>query len=139
MRTFLALPLVLLFSFLSATATEQEADLIILEGEKIYADQSPGLKDAFPSLDLPEFSEISTANYKGYRPTWATFDGHLYLVGLEARIKGESGLLGNSKVLKGVKFPIPVTEWSGIFKEVKNIGFYDPNNCLLYTSPSPRD
>ena len=48
-------------------------------------------------------------------------------MGLEAKIKGESGLLGNSKVLKGVKFPVPVKEWSGIFKVVKNLSFFDPN------------
>ena len=50
MKKSLAIPLILLFSFLTATATEQENDLIILEGERIYADQSPGLKEAFPSL-----------------------------------------------------------------------------------------
>lgn len=101
----------------SAFATIQESDLVILEGQHIYADSPPSLEEVFPDIKFPEFEMISTANRKGYRATWATFQKRLYLVGLEARVAGNKELLRNNELIPGHDFPLKVTR--GSFKTQK--------------------
>jgi hypothetical protein len=88
-------------------------DLLILEGSQIYTYDLPHLNEAFPAIKFPKFTPISTANYKGYRATWATFQKQLYLVGLEARVNGNAELLRNEEITSGHSFPLKVTDWSG--------------------------
>lgn len=111
----------------SAIATEQEQDLLILEGQHIYTYDLPRLDEAFPDLTFPEFEMISTANRKGYRATWATFQNHLYLVGLEARVDGKrkQGLLRNNQIIAKRKFPLKVTLWSGKIVQTENSSSLD--------------
>ena len=96
-----------------ARGTTQEMDLLIFEGRRLFSAGLPRLDQAFPGITFPKFIPLSTANYKGYRATWATFEKQLYLVGLEARVKGHSGLMRNGAVIPGHKFPLKVTDWSG--------------------------
>lgn len=96
-----------------ALDTPQEPDLLILEGQRIYTSSLPSLEEALPDITFPEFTMISTANYKGYRATWATFQKQLYLVGLEGRVEGNDDLLRNHDLVPEHSFPIKVTGWSG--------------------------
>ena len=98
----------------SALATTQEQDLLILEGQHIHTYSLPRLDEAFPAIRFPEFEMISTANRKGYRATWATFQKQLYLVGLEARVTGKKHMLRNNDILPGHPFPLKVADWSGM-------------------------
>ena len=82
----------------SALATIQESDLVILEGQRIYTYSLPSLETVFSDITFPKFEMISTANRKGYRATWATFQKQLYLVGLEARVAGKKELLRNKDI-----------------------------------------
>lgn len=96
-----------------ALATTQEMSLFVFEGQRLWTYDMPRLDQAFPDVTFPKFTWISTANYKGYRATWATFQKRLYLVGLEARVKGHDHLLRNEQIVPKNTFPLKVTEWSG--------------------------
>ena len=109
----------------SALATIQEPDLLILEGKRIFTYSLFRLDKVFPDITFPEFEEISTANRKGYTATWATFQKHLYLVGLEARIAGKDKLLGNSDIILGHHFPLKVTNWSGTIVQTERSSSLD--------------
>ena len=110
--------LIILTAASTAFATRQEKDLLILEGRRIYTYDLPGLAETFPSIKFPEFVGMSTANYKGYRATWATFQNQLYLVGLEAQVPGKTDLLRNEEIVPGHAFPLKVTAWSGKITQV---------------------
>ncbi len=97
----------------SAFATEQEKDLVIVEGQHIYTHSLLDLDKIFPDRKFPEFEMISTGNWKGYRATWATFQKQLYLVGIEGRVAGKKDLLRNNELLPGQNFPVKVSVWSG--------------------------
>lgn len=107
--------LFVIISFISRSAlgTIQEQDLLILEGQRIYTYKLPSLDEAFPCITFPKFTMISTANYKGYRATWATFQKQLYLVGLEAHVVGKKKLSRNTDIIPEHSFPLKVTHWSG--------------------------
>ncbi|HET6424701.1 MAG TPA: hypothetical protein VFG20_13515 [Planctomycetaceae bacterium] len=98
---------------LFALATEQEKDLVIVEGQHVYTFSLLELNEIFPHIRFPEFEMISTGNRKGYRATWATFQNQLYLVGIEGRIAGKTDLLRNNELLLGQNFPVKVAAWSG--------------------------
>ena len=108
----------------SALSTIQERDLLILEGQRIYTN-SIRLHDAFPDIKFPEFSMISTANWGGYRATWATFQKQLYLVGLEARVDGMKKLSRNNEIIPKHSFPLKVTTWSGSVVQVERSSSLD--------------
>ena len=107
-------------------ATEQEMDLIILEGAHVYADDLPALEDAFPDIVFPEFGFLSTSAYKRYRPTWATFQKQLYLVGLQAVVNGK--LVHNNEILAGYTFPLKVTAWSGTLIQIGRSYPFNPDS-----------
>ena len=127
MKTLLGTLIFLLVGTFSAGATEQETDVLIIRGKRIYTHDTPGLKEAFPKLSIPEFRMISTANYKGYSATWAVFDEQLYLVGLEALTKDDGELLWDERVLKKQSFPLKVSEWSGVVTQSSPVSSFDPN------------
>ena len=102
-------------SFSALFATIQETDLIIVEGHRYYGDKLPSLKEAFPERILPEFVMLSTANYKGYRATWAVVQGQLVLVGIEGKIKGDGShrLHRSGELFPEITFPHRVTSFTG--------------------------
>ena len=75
----------------SAIATTQEQDLLILEGACYYTCKLPSLADSLPGVAIPKFRMLTTANYKGYRATWAVIDGQLFLIGVEGKTEGTGG------------------------------------------------
>ncbi len=121
---FSAIALLLVFTPISR-ATQQESDVLVIRGKRIYTHDTPILNKAFPKLDIPKFEMISTANYKGYSPTWAVIEGQLYLIGLEALVGGK--MLWDEHVLKGQKFPLKVENWSGAVTQSSPVSSYDPN------------
>jgi hypothetical protein len=130
MKAFLGLIAAFLAVTIAAQATVQVRDFLIIHGKGIYTDDTPSLKHAFPKLIIPAFGMISTANYKGYSATWAVFEGQLYLVGLEARIRESGEMLWDEKVLQGQKFPIKVEEWSGVVRQSSSGSSFDPNTGI---------
>ncbi len=98
---------------------------MVIRGKRIYTHDMPGLNKAFPKLDIPKFEMITTANYKGFRPTWAVIKGQLYLIGLEAMVGGE--MLWDEQVLKGQKFPLKVEDWSGVVTQSSPVSSSNPN------------
>ena len=127
MKTIIKTIILLLACAFSAEATVQERDILIIRGKRIYTYDTPRLTEAFPKLSIPEFEIVSTANYKGYTATWAVFDDHLHLVGLEALIEKSGELLWDEKVLKGQQFPVKVKAWSGVVKQSSPVSSFDPN------------
>jgi hypothetical protein len=118
----------LIFSLtILAGATQQVSDALIIRGKIIYTHDMPGLKKAFPKLNVPEFEITSTANYKGYSASWAVIEDQLYLVGLEAMPKNDGEMLWDEKILKGQKFPVKVEEWSGEVTRSSPVSSFDPN------------
>lgn len=109
----------------SSLSTIQEEDLLILEGQRIYTHSLPPLEKAFPDITFPEFEWQSTANRKGYRATWATFQKQLYLVGLEAHVPGKVEPLRNSALTPGRLFPLKVTGWSGSIVDIEKSSSLD--------------
>jgi len=127
MKTTLStIALVLAFATISG-ATPQEREVLVIRGKRIYTHDTPGLKEAFPKLDIPDFAVISTANYKGYIPTWAVIEGQLYLIGLEALLQRGGDMLWDEQVLKGLKFPAKVEGWSGEVTQSSPVSSFDPN------------
>lgn len=96
-------------------ATTQETDLIIVEGHRYYTYELPSLKEAFPDSKLPEFVMLHTANYKGYRATWAIAQGQLFLIGIEGKLKDDDThrLHRSRELFPKITFPHPVTSFSG--------------------------
>jgi hypothetical protein len=114
----------------SVLATDQEPDLLIFEGQRIYTHSLPALSKAFPDITFPEFSMISTANYSGYRATWATFQKQLYLVGLEARVDGKTELSHNGELLPAHAFPLKVQRWSGTIAQTAKSSSLNPKTMI---------
>lgn len=112
MKTNLCTILLLAFASLSE-ATEQEQDLLVVRGKRIFTHDAPELKEAFPNLEIPVFVMNSTANHKGYTATWGVIEGQLYLIGLEARNEVSGEMQWDEMILKDQKFPVKVVEWSG--------------------------
>jgi len=80
-----------------------------------------------PKQKIPEFGLSRTSNHKGYTASWAVFDNQLYLIGIVAVLRDSEKLSSNTAVLKNVKFPLQVTNWSGIVTRRDPVSFYDPN------------
>lgn len=126
MKTYFCIILLIAFATV-AGATEQERDLLVIRGKRIFSHDMPSLKEAFPNLTIPEFGMISTSNYKGYTATWGVIEDQLYLIGLEAKKMGEDEMLWDEKILNGLKFPVKVPEWSGAVTHSSPVGRFDPN------------
>jgi hypothetical protein len=137
-RTIISGITCILFSIGHAIATTQEKDLIIVEGHRYYTDEYPSLKEAFPDTKLPDFVMLHTANYKGYRATWAIVDGQLLLIGVEGKIKGDdSHRLHRSKELfPKITFPYRVTSFSGILELKGGSDDYVIEGQLIHTTKS---
>jgi len=89
----------------------QAKDIVVIQGRHLYIRRPPNLQEMFPEFDLPEFEEISTGNYRGYRATWAVIHERLYLIGIEGKVDGR--ILWDEKIFKGAKFPVRVVAWDG--------------------------
>jgi len=126
------------FSISHVFATTQETDLIIVEGHSYRSHKLPSLKDAFPESKLPEFVMLHTANYKGYRATWAIAQGQLFLIGIEGKIKGDdSHRLHRSKELfPKITFPHPVTSFSGTLELKGGSDDYVIQGKVIHTTES---
>ena len=90
-------------------------DLIIVEGGCYYTHNLPSLKAALPDATIPEFVMLHTANYKGYRATWGVFDGQLYLVGIEGKLKDDKShrLHTSRELFPKLTFPCPIKSYTG--------------------------
>jgi hypothetical protein len=126
MKTKLCTITLLAFATLSE-ATEQERELLVVRGKRIFTHDTPELKEAFPNLEIPKFGMISTANHKGYTATWGVIEGQLYLFGLEATNEVNGDILWDEMILKDQKFPVKVVEWSGEVTQTIPRTIFDPN------------
>ena len=118
MRKFrLSMLLFILLNSLSpgVQATPQEEDLIIYEGARYYTSKLPDLSEALLQTKMPEFIWFSTANWNGYRASWAIIDKQLYLVGVEGTVKNDDGARFHSsqELFPDIVFPFKVTNYSG--------------------------
>ena len=121
----------------SASATTQEQDLFILEGACYYTYNLPSLADSLPGVAIPKFRMLTTANYKGYRATWAVIDGQLFLIGVEGKTEETGGkrMLSTPELFPGVTFPVRATTFSGkIELEGRHLDYViDDNSIITYT------
>lgn len=121
----------------SAIATTQEQDLLILEGACYYTYKLPSLADSLPGVAIPKFRMLTTANYKGYRATWAVIDGQLFLIGVEGKTEETGGkrMISTPELFPGVAFPFRVTTFSGqIELEGRHLDYViDETNIITYT------
>jgi len=109
----------LLYVFASVTtATTQEKDLIIYEGSRYYTYVLPSLSEALPNIELPNFIMLSTANWDGYRASWAIIENQLFLIGVEGKTKENSGkrMLSSRELFPELIFPVKIVGFSGIIK-----------------------
>ena len=109
---------ILLMVSFSAIATIQEQDLIIVEGARYYTYSLPTLAEALPDTDIPEFSMLHTANYKGYRASWAVINNQLFLIGVEGNLlkSHERRLYKSQEIFPTLTFPVKITAFSGVIK-----------------------
>ncbi len=128
----------LIVGFLSQNtfATQQERDLLVYEGARHKTYPLPTLAECLPDVKLPEFRMISTANYKGYRATWAVIDNQFYLIGIEGKVKSNQGrrMLSSRELFPKVKFPHKVTSFTGKI-EIKGraVDYVIKGNVITYT------
>ncbi|WP_299075398.1 hypothetical protein [uncultured Paraglaciecola sp.] len=114
--------LTLFFAFISnlvtaiSYATTQEKDLLVYEGARYFSRSLPALGSVLSEASLPEFSSISTENWKGYRATWAIIQNQLFLVGIEGSVKKNDGkkLLNSQELFPTIRFPYKVTNFNGV-------------------------
>ncbi len=95
--------------------TIQEQDLIIYEGARYYTYTTPTLEESVPNISMPKFEMLHSANYKGYRASWAVIDAQLYLIGIEGKLKGrkEDGLLNSRQIFPDLEFPLKIKGYNG--------------------------
>jgi len=120
----------------SVSATEQEKDILILEGATYYTHELPPLKMALPGIPIPDFQMITTANWSGYRASWAVIDQQLYLIGVEGKLKSDGGsrVYGSGELFPGVKFPYKVTTFSEtVTLDGRREDYVLRGNVLTYT------
>jgi len=98
-----------------AVATTQEKDMLVLEGAKYYTYDVPSLGECLPGVEISMFRMLTTANYKGYRSTWAVINRQLFLIGVEGKTKETKGkrMLSTPELFPKVAFPFKVTAFSG--------------------------
>lgn len=135
----LILTALLALACLSASATGQIHDKVIIEGETWEMPSSPLLSldareyEAFQEL-LGERNFVSTANYRGYVATWHVGRKGLYLDKVEVMQSNgkmkEIGMKELMTILKKHKHKGMIrAEWiTGLVKIGKGAGLVDPDN-----------
>ena len=120
----------------SALATTQERDLIVFEGARYYTYSLPSLAECLPGIKLPDFRMLTTANYKGYRATWAVIDSQLFLIGVEGKVQQNEGrrMLSSHELFLKLTFPHKVTSFSGqIELKGRSLDYEIRGNTIIYT------
>jgi hypothetical protein len=92
MRTLLFLLTVWFFASVTAHATVQEDDGLVVNGESGSIDEQP-LTKVISDRRL-NFTATSTANYRGYVAQWSIDEGKLYLTDFTGSVRGKKKTLG---------------------------------------------
>ena len=119
-----------------AFATTQEQDIIVVDGAIYYTYNLPSLAECLPNVSIPEFQMLHTANYKGYRATWAVINKQLFLIGVEGKIHETEGkrMHTTSELFPQVYFPHKVTSFSGTIElEGRHLDYIVNADLITYT------
>lgn len=119
-----------------ALATRQEKDMIVLEGARYFTYDLPSLGECLPGVKIPKFRALTTANWKGYRSTWAVINGQLFLIGVEGKTKEtkQKRMLSTPELFPNVTFPFKVTAFSGrIELKGRTLDYVIKGNTITHT------